>query len=630
MVLLDIEEYIDNKNKTRKGDYNNVDHSKYNLETCVQIFHNMISWIKCNEHLLSISDDNELTKRFNKEINNQMRISKMNGIRKSILLNVLVNLSSPDDFEYPEYYELLRHLLRKKPSRNISGVTIITVITAPFPDGQSFSCKHNCYYCPNEPAHKENNWQAQPRSYLYNEPAVRRANQHDFKALNQMINRMDTYYSNGLVVDKLEIIVEGGTFTEYPVEYLERYHRDIFYAANIYFDLRDLYPKYDKTVEDLDISLLSKLREPLSIEKEVEINKTAKVHIIGICIETRPDAIDDEWLKRFRKWGVTRVQLGMQHVDNKILKKINRGHTVEQALWAIQYLKDNCFKLDIHIMPDLPGATPDIDIKMFDYIYSTVCPDQMKVYPHQIVPWTITKKWYDEGKYKPYNETDPQALKNVVRYSMEKCPNYVRLPRVMRDIPASYVCNEGTDANLREQLDNELESEGVTSNDIRSREIGRHSSYYNKPAEYNVYHNKANNGDDYFICYESFDKKVLFGFIRLRIVNEKNNLQSFGILKRKGLIRELHVYSNTTRVGTFKERACQHNGIGSKLLKIAEKITMKKGLFGIVVISGEGVKEYYEKRGYDDIDTFMVKKFNVIKVLFFYMIYTVFGLLNVF
>ena len=260
MVFTDIEVYIDNKNRNRKGDYNNVDHSKYNLDTCKTIFSNMLQWIKCNEGLLSLSDDNDLTKKFNKEINHQMRISKMNGIRKSILLNVLVNLSSPEDFEYPEYYELLRHLLRKKPTRNLSGVTIITVITAPFPDGQTFSCKHNCYYCPNEPAHEENNWQAQPRSYLYNEPAVRRANQHEFKAFNQMINRMDTYYSNGLVVDKLEIIVEGGTFTEYPVEYLERYHRDIFYAANIYFDIRKLYPEYDRTLEDLDVSLLKKLR----------------------------------------------------------------------------------------------------------------------------------------------------------------------------------------------------------------------------------------------------------------------------------------------------------------------------------------------------------------------------------
>lgn len=617
MVLTDIEDYIQSKNNMKEGDYNNVDHSQYNLENCKTIFINMLSWLDSHNYILGIEDDNTLTKKFNQKLNNEMRLSKLNRIRKSILLNVLINFTKKEDFVYGEYYDLLKHLLRKKPSRNISGVTIITVITAPFPDGQSFSCKHNCYYCPNEPAHEGNEWQAQPRSYLYNEPAVRRANQHQFKAFNQMINRMDTYYSNGHVVDKLEIIVEGGTFTEYPVEYLERYHRDMFYAANIYFDLRELYPEYDRSKNDLDISLLSKLREPLGIEEEVSINKTARVHIIGICIETRPDALDEEWLWRFRKWGVTRVQLGMQHVDDKILKKVNRGHTNAQSLWAMKFLKDNCFKLDIHIMPDLPGSTPEIDIKMFDYVYSTICPDQMKVYPHQIVPWTITEKWYKEGKYVPYNKDNPEELKRVVKYSMETCPNYVRLPRVMRDIPSSYIKCGNTDANLREIIDNQLDAEGVVSTDIRSREIGRHTSYYRKDAKYSVYYNRANDGDDYFICYESIDKVALFGFIRLRIV-DKTNLQCMDILKNKGLVRELHVYSETTRVGMSKHRSCQHSGIGSKLLKIAERITMENGLFGIVVISGEGVKEYYEKRGYYEAQTFMIKHFFILKVFVYY------------
>ena len=167
----------------------------------------------------------------------------------------------------------------------------------------------------------------------------------------------------------------------------------MFYSANIYFDLRRLYANYDNCLnEKLDLEKLENIRQPLSVEEEIKINKTAKVHIIGICIETRPDALDDEWLRRFRKWGVTRVQLGAQHVDNTILKKINRGHTIEQLLWAMKYLKDNCFKIDIHIMPDLPGATPEIDKAMFDYVYSVVCPDQMKVYPCEVVPWTVIEK----------------------------------------------------------------------------------------------------------------------------------------------------------------------------------------------------------------------------------------------
>jgi ELP3 family radical SAM enzyme/protein acetyltransferase len=534
----------------------------------------------------------------------------------------LNNVCNSNDFndDLIIYLPVLKLLLRKKPMRNISGITSITVITAPFPDGQKFSCKHNCYYCPNEPAHEGNNWQAQPRSYLYYEPAVLRANQHKFQAIGQMLSRLDTYFSNGHVIDKLEIIIEGGTYTEYPVAYLERFHRDLFYSANIYFDLRKAYANYDNCLNNkLDLEDLKNIRSPLSIEEEIKINKTAKVHIIGICIETRPDALDDDWLLRFRLWGVTRVQLGAQHVDNAILKKINRGHSVEQLLWAIRYLKDNCFKIDIHIMPDLPGASVAIDKAMFDYVYSVVCPDQMKIYPCQTVPWTVIKKWHNEGKYVPYFDSDPKLLIDVVRYAMETCPNWIRLPRVIRDIPCSVYVEGGNNiGNMRQLIDNMLQGEGVYSNDIRAREIGRHTSYYNKLANYNSYYYRGNEGDDYFIAYESYDAKALFGFIRLRIIEYKNNLTIFTILKNRGLIRELHVYGDTVAVNTYGKNGCQHNGIGKELLSYAERLTMENGLYGIAVISGEGVKEYYEKRGYKEVDTFMVKDFWFVYVNFYY------------
>jgi ELP3 family radical SAM enzyme/protein acetyltransferase len=571
-----------------------------------------------------MSNSDDLHKQFERLFNKEIRVSRIVNIKKSILLNVLNNLLEPSDFDESlvAHFELLKLLLRKKPMRNISGITSITLLSAPFPDGQKFSCKHNCYYCPNEPAHEGNNWQAQPRSYLYHEPAVLRANQQKFEAIGQMLSRLDTYFSNGHVIDKLEIIIEGGTYTEYPVAYLERFHRDIFYVANIYFELRKTFSNYANCLNDkLDISLLRTIRAPLSIAEEIKINKTATVHIIGICIETRPDALDNDWLTRFRQWGVTRVQLGAQHVDNAILKKINRGHTIEQLLTAIAYLKDNCFKIDIHIMPDLPGASVASDKAMFDYVYSVVCPDQMKVYPCQTVPWTIIKKWHSEGKYVPYFDSDPKLLIDVVRYSMETCPNWIRLPRVIRDIPCSVYVEGGNNiSNMRQMIDKMLEGDGVCSNDIRAREIGRHSKYYNKSANYNSYYYRGNGGDDYFIAYESYDTKALFGFIRLRIVDQNKNMTIFSILKNRGLIRELHIYGNTTAVSSFAKNGCQHTGIGKGLLKCAERKTMENGLYGIVVISGEGVKEYYEKRGYREVDTFMVKDFWFWQVWFYYLL----------
>ncbi len=618
-----MEDFIKTKNALGADDYNNFDASMWDINGCKKIFTNLLFWLNANDESINIANNNELNKKFQVEFNKQMRVSKIPGLRKSILLNVLNNVLDICDFDIKlrNNFDILKMLLRKRPMRNISGITSITVITAPFPDGQKFSCKHNCYYCPNEPAHEGNDWQAQPRSYLYHEPAVRRANQHKFYAIGQMLNRMDTYFSNGHVIDKLEIIVEGGTYTEYPVDYLECYHRDLFYAANIYFDLRKVYANYDNClIEKLDLQTLKNIRQPLSVEEEIKINKTAKVHIIGICIETRPDALDDDWLYRFRKWGVTRVQLGAQHVDNKILKKINRGHSIEQLLWAMKYLKDNCFKIDIHIMPDLPDASPEIDKAMFDYVYSVVCPDQMKVYPCQTVPWTVIEKWYKQGKYVPYFDKDPNLLIDVVKYSMENCPPWVRLPRVIRDIPCSVYVEGGNNiGNMRQMVDNILDGQGIVSMDIRSREIGRHSKYYNKPANYNSYYYYGNEGHDYFIAYESYDLTALFGFIRLRIVEEKNNKIVFNILKTRGLVRELHVYGDTTAVNSFAKHGCQHTGIGKGLLKCAEIKTMENGLYGIVVISGEGVKEYYEKRGYKEIDTFMVKDFWFYEVWFYYL-----------
>jgi ELP3 family radical SAM enzyme/protein acetyltransferase len=475
---------------------------------------------------------------------------------------------------------------------------------SPFPNGQSFSCKHNCYYCPNEPAHKGNNYQAQPRSYLYHEPAVRRANRNNFLAFEQMIDRMDTLFVNGHTIDKLEIIVEGGTYTEYPMEYLNDFNRDTYYAANTYFDKN---PKRDK----------------LSLDEEVFINRSAKVHIIGICIETRPDALSREWIVHFRRCGVTRIQLGVQSTHNHILKKINRGHTIECAVEAMEYLRNLCFKIDIHIMPDLPFTTPELDKQMFDFTYSVLLPDQIKVYPCAVVPWTIIEKWYNQGKWKPY---DPEVLKEVMDYGMKNCPDWIRLPRVIRDIPGVYIQAGNSKTNLRQTLE--------ISRDIRTREIERHSEYYSKPAKifvdcYN--HNKNTGLKDYFISYESTDKVALFGFIRLRLPEKNTELKDqdlFPVLKDKALIRELHVYGYNTSVGN-EAKASQHRGIGTKLLKKAEEIAYYNNYPGIVVISGEGVKEYYSKKGYKEKDTFMHKCYKNYKMKYYTIIKFIFGLMIV-
>lgn len=536
-----------------------------------------------------------LRKEFTKFFNKESRLNKINTKKTELILEYQKLIQS----KILDKNILLEKLLCKKPSRSISGISSITLVMSPYPNGQSFSCKHNCYYCPNEPAHKGNNYQAQPRSYLYHEPAVRRANRNKFQAFEQMIDRMDTLYVNGHTIDKLEIIVEGGTYTEYPEEYLNDFNRDTYYAANTYFDI---VPK----------------RQKLTLDEEVLINRSARVHIIGICIETRPDALSRDWILHFRRCGVTRIQLGVQSTHNHILKKINRGHTIECAVEAMEYLRNLCFKIDIHIMPDLPYTTPELDKEMFDFTYKHLLPDQIKVYPCAVVPWTIIEKWYNQGKWKPYT---PEVLKEVMDYGMKTCPDWIRLPRVIRDIPGVYIQAGNSITNLRQTLE--------ISRDIRTREIERHSEYYSKPAKifidcYNE--NKKTGLKDYFISYESLDKVALFGFIRLRLPSKKNQIKDqdlFPVLKEKALIRELHVYGYNTSVGN-EAKASQHRGIGTKLLKKAEEIAFYNNYPGIAVISGEGVKEYYAKKGYIEKDTFMYKSF---KIQFKKVIKLSFGLL---
>jgi ELP3 family radical SAM enzyme/protein acetyltransferase len=563
-----------------------------------ELFITLENFVKENEEYDNLD---KLRTKFTQLYNSKIRLNKLNIKKTDLILEYQKQIKNDKSKENV----LLEKLLCKKPSRSISGISSITLVMSPFPNGQSFSCKHNCYYCPNEPAHKGNNYQAQPRSYLYHEPAVRRANRNNFLAYEQMIDRMDTLFANGHTIDKLEIIVEGGTYTEYPEEYLNAFNRDTYYAANTYFDV----PKRDR----------------LSLDDEVNFNRNSKVHIIGICIETRPDALSKDWLLHFRRCGVTRIQLGVQSTHNHILKKINRGHTIECALDAIEMLKNIGFKIDIHIMPDLPYSTPELDKQMFDYTYKVLQPDQIKVYPCAVVPWTIIEKWYNEGKWKSY---EPEILKEVMDYGMKNCPEWIRLPRVIRDIPGVYIQAGNKKTNLRQML--------VESREIRSREIERHSEYYNRPAKIfiNLYNNKQGI-KDYFISYESYDKKALFGFIRLRLPNlsiKNNNIELFPILKNKALIRELHVYGYNTAVGK-SVKSSQHSGIGTKLLKVAEFISYINNYDGIIVISGEGVKEYYKKKGYQERDTYMNKDYIVkikpiLIIMLLNILYIIFYIIN--
>ena len=543
------------------------------------------------------------------------------------------------------YYRLLaRGVLSKSPSlerhvvkkgiRSNSGVVVITVVTAPGP----FSCPHDCHYCPNEPG--------QPRSYLSTEPAVARAHQNMYDPVRQMFDRAATLAKQGHEIDKLEIIVLGGTWSGYPAEYQEDFCRDIFYAANVFNEelakarmegeLGDDLPK-DSTPPSVAVQLSKlnlKLRKRLSLEEEQELNETADCKVIGLTLETRPDHISIPEIKRLRWLGCTRVQIGVQHTDDEVLKFINRGHTVADAVKAVALLKQHCFKVDIHLMPDLPSSSLVKDLEMFDFVLDTphLQADHWKVYPCEVTPFTAIETWYANGQYTPYTETDPQQLVDLLVHVKSKVHPWIRLNRVIRDIPKESIIAGNSNVNLRQEIFKELAKKGKACRCIRCREVRDWPDRGGVGLVRRDY--RSSGGDEVFLTIEGkvdrgvgggaeernmtknteisiTDNAPLYGLLRLRFNDDEKMGEGFPELKGCALIRELHVYGVVATARESKEPNVsgdvQHFGFGKQLMAEAERIAKSRGYAKIAVIAGIGVRNYYRKRGYRLEGLFMVK-----------------------
>jgi ELP3 family radical SAM enzyme/protein acetyltransferase len=485
--------------------------------------------------------------------------------------------------------------LIKKACRSQYGILNVCVFTSAYPEyvdeegvkqKQMFSCKHNCYYCPSEPN--------QPRSYLMDEPGVARANECDFDCVKQFHMRLNQYKGMGHPLDKIEFEVSGGTWSEYPRVYQREFMRDGYYAANTFNKEK---------------------RDRLTLEEEIKLNEHADIHIIGLTIETRPDTIHLEELKLFREYNVTRVQIGVQHTDNKILKKINRGHTIEESMRAIRMLLNNGFKVDIHLMPMLPGATPDIDREMFEEVLNNpnLQVDQWKVYPTSVVPWSVLEEWYKKGKYKPYTN---EELFDVLIEMKRKVHNRIRLIRIVRDINDHYIIGGCSVTHMRQLLLDKLKKEEEYCKCIRCRSVKTNKIDKNHKLRIDKFN--SSDGLEYFISYVSDDERDLYGFCRLRITND--DTEKIEEIHKCALIRELHVYStltpvNNTRDKYLEEDSIQHKGFGKRLLKRAEEIASYHNYKLIAVISGVGVREYYRKQGYVLETTYMKKEMSYISRL---------------
>ncbi len=464
--------------------------------------------------------------------------------------------------------ELLEGILRKRTIRTMSGVAPVAVLTRPYP------CPGTCAYCPHEAD--------VPTSYLSNEPAVMRAIRCGYDPYKQVILRLKALENNGHHPNKIELIVIGGTWSYLPTKYKYWYILNCFKAVNDYQKKKiDLGSTYRKNLRLEDFEML--------LTKEQTRNEKAKYQLIGLTLETRPDYIDKEEVLEMRKFGCTRVEMGVQIVDDRILKINKRGHGIKEIAEATKLLKDYGFKVTYHLMPALPGATPAKDFKLFQklFIDPRFQPDQIKLYPTVVTQGSLLYRWYKRGKYKPYSD---KVLQNLIMKCKNFVPRYVRIIRLIRDIPGESIVAGNKITNLRQIMqDKGVKCECIRCREARDKKIEKY--------KINIIRYAASDGMEYFISADSLNGKTLYGFCRLRIQKDNELYQAF--------IRELHVYGELVPIGQKKK--VQHQGLGKELMSEAERIVRKNKINKLTIISGVGVRGYYKKLGYKLKDTYMIK-----------------------
>ncbi len=492
-------------------------------------------------------------------------------------------------------------ILRKADIRTLSGIAVVTSLIKPY------ACPGQCIYCPTE--------KKMPKSYIATEPAAARARALAFDPYQQMTRRIEMLEKNGHTTDKIEYIIKGGTWNAYPLKYQYWFILESFKACN------NLTRRRKKTtIKQYNNITIERLKKELDIEQHYN-DHYARHKIIGLTLETRPDAISPKTIYYMRQQGCTRIELGLQAPDDKILKLVKRGHTVQQFRDAILLLRQAGFKVDLHFMPDLPGTTAKHDVEMYAELFSDpgLKPDMVKIYPCTVIKNTELYKWFKAKKYKPYSE---KQLFNALLEMKRLTPRYCRISRLIRDIPNPEIQAGNAITNLREALQKELHKNNEYCQCLRCREIG-HIMKTNKHK--NLQTNKltlftkiyeTTGGTEYFLTIENPDRHAVFAFLRLRlpkythkIKQSKNleNLINLGNLENSAFIRELHTYGQLVAVGKRNAHASQHKGMGKKLVREAEKIAKQHGYKKLAVISGVGVRGYYRKLGYRKSGTYMLK-----------------------
>jgi elongator complex protein 3 len=470
--------------------------------------------------------------------------------------------------------EALLAVIRLKPVRTLSGVTTVTVLTKPYP------CPGKCIFCPDDIR--------MPKSYLPDEPGAMRAVEHNFDPYLQVRSRLEALNAVGHPTDKIELLILGGTFSSYRRDYQAWFVHQCFNAMN---GTAPFQPGQDGMGNGFEGMAEAHL-----------LNESAVHRNVGLAVETRPDEITPDELTWFRTLGVTKVQMGVQSLDDTILELNQRGHTVAQAHHAVALLRAAGFKIVLHWMPNLLGATLESDLADFPRLWEGLCPDEIKIYPTQLLENTPLCEIWKGGGYQPYTTDELVRLIADVKPTI---PRYCRVNRIIRDIPSTHVISGNRRTSLRQDVQLELAHRGTHCECIRCREVrGGKVTTADLRLDDLVYF--ADGAEQHFLSFVTPEDQIA-GFLRLSLPGDISPATGLTDLDNSAIIREVHVYGQSLAVGTEQSGAAQHTGLGTRMLAEAEAITRKNNYRRMAVISAVGARQYYLQRGFERGELYLVK-----------------------
>ncbi len=527
---------------------------------------------------------------------------------------------------------VFQKILRKRWVRSLSGITVISLLTEEFP------CPAKCVYCPT--------FDGLPKSYIPNEPAVMRAELNKFDPIMQIHNRLRALEVTGHKIEKNDIRIIGWTWSFYPQKYKEKFIKEIYDAFNSYDEMKKHIEKTDLSSDRFAAFKIKegyKVMKSATLEEAKKLNEISRLRVIWMAIETRPDWITPKEISDLRRFGVTRVEIWYQTTVDSVNELNQRWHGNKESIIATKMLKDAGFKVVAHMMPDLLWSNPDMDRASMKEIFDNQLyrPDELKIYPMMVTDKSeLTQVWKD-WNFKAY---DDETLIDLTCDLEAMIPEYVRLNRTYRDIPATEILEWSIVANLRQIVEDKLEKQWIKVMDIRNREL---KNKKNKPewARINNYTYDASDWTEHFLTFEDPEDRTIFSLLRLRlpegdksisspltdivdIVNSKPiksalvpnyHNQSYAKtleqmheylpeLKWASIIREIHTFWDQLSVWEKGWEFGQHVGFGKKLIIESERLSKEAGYSKIAVIAWTWVRQYYEKRGYELEGEYMVKE----------------------